>query len=98
MEFERERQQRLQPDDAAGCGGEGQALRLLILRRVVADDRVDRAVAQTGDDGAAFVFRAQRRRDFREGAVVADGRLVEGEVGGGRIARDGQTALLRAGE
>ena len=94
VQFERQRQQRLQPDDAAGRRAERQALQILVPRRVVAGDRVDRAVAQTLDDGAPVALAAQRRRQFREGPVIADRGLVQREIGRGGIAGDRQPGRL----
>ena len=55
-QLERQWQQRLQSGDARLGGGEGEALALLILRRMVGDDDVDGAVRQSGDDGGAVVL------------------------------------------
>ena len=55
---------------------------------------VDGAVAGALDHGAAALFVAQRRRHLGEGAVVADGGLVEGEMMWRRLRRYGQAALL----
>ena len=62
MEFEDQRQQCLDPDDAGRRLGEGQALAFLILRRVVGGDGVDGAVLEPLDDGLAVHLGAQRRR------------------------------------
>ena len=46
------------------------------------------------DDGAAILLAAQRRRQLGEGAVVADRRLVEREIGRRGVAGDRQRARL----
>src|SRR6266542_4686766 len=60
VELERQRQQGFQPDDAVGGRAERQPLRILVPRRVIAGDRIDRAVAQSGDDGAPVGLAAER--------------------------------------
>ncbi len=86
VQFERQRQQGFEPDDAVGGRAERQPLRILVPRRMVAGDRVDRAVAQPVDDGAAVPFAAQRRRQLGESPVVADRGLVQREIGRSRVA------------
>jgi hypothetical protein len=68
------------------------------MGRVVGGDAVDGAVGDGGDGGAAVLLAAQRRRHLGEGAVVADGKLVEREVMRRRIAGDLQAALLGAAD
>ena len=94
IKLERQRQQRLQPDDAVRRRAERQAFRILVPRRMVAGDRVDRAVAQPLDDGAAVGFAAQRRRQLGEGAVIADRGLVQREIRRGGVAGDRSPAAL----
>src|SRR3546814_1095619 len=78
-DLQRQRQQGLQADDARLGDGEGQALRLDVVRAVIAGDGVDGAVGDARQDGLAVVLAAQRRRDLGEGAVVADRDLVQRE-------------------
>ena len=47
---------------------------------------------EPGDHRLAVAFAAQRRRQFGEGAVVADRGLVQGEIGRGGVAGDRQPA------
>ena len=76
-EAQRRRKQGLETDRAVGGFGEGQALRLDVLRIVVGDDHVDDAVGKPVDHRLPVVLVAQRRRELEEGAVVADVVLVE---------------------
>ena len=81
-------------DNAAGRRAERQALRILVPRRVIAGDRVDRAVAQALDDGAPVALAAQRRRQLGEGPVVADRGLVQREIGRGGAQVTGSPAAF----
>lgn len=80
IEFQRQGQQGFQADDAGRRLGEGQALAFDVLGIVARGDQVQRTVGEAGDDGAAVFFHAQRWRRLGEGAVGADGRLVQGEA------------------
>src|SRR5262249_41614891 len=95
-QLERDRQQGLEPD-AAGQGlRERHALAVLILRTVVRDDGVDDTTLQPLDDRQTILFRAQRRYELAEGAVVADREIVQREVGRGGVAGYLEPAILRA--
>ena len=59
IKFERQWQQGFEPYSAVRRRTERQPLRILIPRCVVAGDCVDRAVAQSVDDGATILFAAQ---------------------------------------
>ena len=58
VEPQRKRQQGLQAGDARFGRGKGQALRFLIMRRVVAGDGIDGAVCQSGFDRLAVFLAA----------------------------------------
>ncbi len=62
-QLQRQRQQRFQPDDAVARRRERQPLRILVPRRMVAGDDVDRAVRETGDDRPPVGLAAQRSGD-----------------------------------
>ena len=93
-ELQGKAQQRLEPDDAGLGLREGQALALLVLGRVVGGDGVDRAVFYALDDGLAVRLGAPGRGEFGEGAVLADRRFVEGEIGRRGVASHRQAAGL----
>ena len=93
-ELERQRQQCLEPDDPIGRGAERQALGILVPRRMIAGNRVDRAVAQAFDHCPPVPFAAQWRGKLGEGAVIADRRLVEREIGRRGITGYGQPLRL----
>ena len=81
VELHRGRQQRLEADGAARGLLEGQALLLLVLRRVERADDVDQA-RRPAPRPCAMRSSSERSggRELEEGAVVADVELVERQV------------------
>src|SRR5690349_1731782 len=71
-ELEREWQQSLQADDAGLGGGEGQALRILRMRRVIAGDGIDGAVLEARHHCAPVALAPEWRRELGGSAVLAD--------------------------
>ena len=61
---------------------------------MVGGDGVDGAVGEGGDDGLAVGLGAERRGELGKGAVVADGGLVQVEVGRGGVAGNGEAFPL----
>jgi hypothetical protein len=51
-------------------------------------EHVDRAVRQAHHHRAPIVFSAQRRRNFREGAIALDLEVVQRKVHRRRLGRD----------
>ena len=96
--FQRDRQQGLQADATRLGLGEGHPLAVLILRPVVGDDGVDRAILESLDDRLAILLGAQRRHELAEGPVVADRQVVQRKIGCGGIAGDPEAACLGGGD
>ena len=96
IELERERQHRLQADNAVRRALHRHTLALLIVGRVVAGDCVDRAVLQPFDHRLAVGLAPERRRHLGESAVVADIVIGKREVVRGDLAGDRQPGTLGA--
>src|SRR5215471_18225125 len=95
VELERQWEQGLQPDNTVGGRTERQTFRILVPGRVIAGDRVDRAVPQAFDHRLPVPLAAQRRRELGECPVIADRRLVQCEIGWSGIAGHRQSSRLR---
>ena len=80
-EAQRCRQHGLDADCPGLAFGEGQAFHLDVLRIVIRDDDVDEAGGHALDQRLAVLLPPQRRRQFEEGAVVADVVLVQRQNG-----------------
>ena len=61
---------------------------------MIGGDGVDHAVFEALHDGFAVGFRAQRRRQLGEGAILTHGGFIKREVRRRSVAGDGQSAFL----